>query len=150
VEIKSVFKNNERIPIRYTADGDNVSPPLEIIGIPKGTKSLVLIVDDPDAKSVIGYTWIHWMRFNISIDGVSFKIEEDSRPGIGGKNSFGKINYGGPSPPVGSRFHNYYFKVYALNIELSFGEGVVKEDVEKSMEDHILEKAELVGVYDRD
>ena len=138
------FKNNQLIPKKYTCDGENINPPLQISGIPAGTKSLVLIVDDPDAP--MG-TWVHWVVWNISPD--TTLIEENSVPqgSIQGVNDFGKNTYGGPCPPRGT--HRYYFKLYALNTKLPLNPSATKKDVEKAMEGAILEKAELVGLYKR-
>ncbi|MFH1358283.1 MAG: YbhB/YbcL family Raf kinase inhibitor-like protein [archaeon] len=151
MQIKSVFKEGDDIPEKYTADGENVNPPLEISEIPKGCKSLILIVDDPDANRVVGYTWIHWIRFNIPVDeGVKeFKIKENSEPGVGGMNTYKSGKYGGPNPPAGSGTHRYFFKIYALDSELDLDESVDKEAVEDAMEEHVLDEAELIGVYRR-
>jgi len=135
------FENNKLIPSKYTCDGDNVNPPLNIEGIPEETKSLVLIVDDPDAP--MG-TWDHWIVWNIP---PTNKIEENSIPGTEGLNDFRKHSYGGPCPP--SRTHRYFFKVYALDTKLDLDPNSRKKDVEKAMKDHILAKGELVGLYRR-
>jgi len=112
--------------------------------VPEGTKSLVLIMDDPDAPID---TWDHWIVWNISPAITS--IEENSVPegGVQGMNSFGKAPYGGPCPPSGA--HHYYFKLYALDKELELDSSSRKEDVEGAMEDHVLERAELIGLYQR-
>ncbi|MEM2111536.1 MAG: YbhB/YbcL family Raf kinase inhibitor-like protein [Candidatus Bathyarchaeia archaeon] len=136
-----VFENNGFIPAKYTCDGDDVNPPLKIEGLPSGTQSLVLIVDDPDAP--MG-TWDHWIVWNIK---PLEKIEENSVPGIEGLNSFNKHSYGGPCPPSGT--HRYYFKVYALDTKLNLNPNSRKKDVEKAMEGHILAKGEIVGRYRR-
>ncbi|MEM2914136.1 MAG: YbhB/YbcL family Raf kinase inhibitor-like protein [Candidatus Bathyarchaeia archaeon] len=136
-----VFENNGFIPAKYTCDGDDVNPPLKIEGLPSGTQSLVLIVDDPDAP--MG-TWDHWIVWNIK---PLEKIEENSVPGIEGLNSFNKHSYGGPCPPSGA--HRYYFKVYALDTKLNLNPNSRKKDVEKAMEGHILAKGEIVGRYRR-
>jgi len=149
MQIKSAFGNGEEIPVRFTADGENVSPSLDISGIPSGVQSLVLIVDDPDAQRVVGYTWVHWIRFNISVSGSEVRIEEGSSPGVGGFSTYKSGRYGGPNPPAGSGIHNYYFKVYALDVDLDLGSDAEKSDVEAAMEGHILDKAEIVGVYSR-
>ncbi len=138
--ITSVFENNSKIPSKYTCDGEDINPPLNIEGIPEGTKSLVLIVEDPDAP---GGIWIHWLVWNIPPG----SIAEDSVPGIEGMNSFRRNKYGGACPPDGT--HRYYFKVYALNKELDLAKNAVKSDVEKAMKDNILAKGELVGLYSR-
>jgi len=136
-----VFQNREIIPAKYTCDGVNVNPPLSIEGIPEGTRSLVLIVDDPDAPME---TWDHWIVWNIP---PVEKIEENSVPGIEGLNDFNKHSYGGPSPPSGT--HRYFFKVYALDTKLDLNRNSRKEDVERAIEGHILAKGEIVGLYRR-
>lgn len=133
------FENNKSIPRKFTCQGEDVSLPLIIEGIPEGTKSLALIVDDPDAP--MG-TWVHWVVYDIP---PISRIEEDSVPGKQGMNDFGRKDYGGPCPPSGT--HRYFFKVYALDTELNLKEGIKKRDLEKAMEGHILDKAELVGLY---
>ncbi len=148
----SAFKHNEKIPSKYSCEGEDINPPLDIDGIPKETESLVLIVDDPDAP--IG-TWDHWVVWNIvvaiieGVEGgnnlVTIKIRENTVPGIEGLNSFGKHSYGGPCPPSGT--HRYFFKVYALNKMLELDQNSKKVDVEKAMEGSILAKGELVGLY---
>ena len=136
-----VFDNKGLIPAKYTCDGKNVNPPLNIEDIPEGTKSLVLIVDDPDAP--IG-TWDHWVVWNIA---ATEKIEEDSVPGTEGMNSFRKHSYGGPCPPSGT--HRYFFKVHALDTELDLNPNSRKKDVERAMKGHELAKGELIGLYKR-
>ncbi len=143
----SVFKDDERIPEKYTADGLNVNPPLEIQDLPEGTKSLVLIVGDPDAQRVVGYTWIHWVRFNIPISNDSCLIEENSLPGIAGMSTYKKINYGGPNPPAGTGIHNYHFKVFAIKEMLNLQEMTSLKVIEEEMKDKILESTEIVGLY---
>jgi len=134
------FDNNKKIPARFTGDGENINPNLDISEIPENTKSLVLIIDDPDAPSG---TWVHWVVFNIPP--ATARISENSIPGIQGKNSWGKNEYGGPMPPSGT--HRYFFKIYALDIELGLDENIDKNGIEEAMENHILDKAELIGLY---
>jgi len=143
MKVSSTFSHNEMIPARYTADGDNINPSLDIEGIPEGTVSLVLIMDDPDAP--VG-TWDHWIVFNIPVIG---KIEEDSVPSgaVQGKNSWGRSDYGGPSPPSGT--HRYFFKLYAIDKELELSEGASKSDVLDAIEGYILDQTELIGLYSR-
>jgi len=136
------FGQKQKIPSKYTCDGDDVNPPLKIEQLPSEAKSLVLIIDDPDAPSG---TWDHWVVWNIP---PTDKIEENAVPGIEGTNSFGKHSYGGPCPPSGT--HRYYFKVYALDAELKLGSNSKKKDVEKAMQNHILAKGELIGLYSRE
>lgn len=132
------FENNEKIPKKYTCKGQDVNPPLEIEDIPEGTESLVLIVDDPDAP--MG-TWTHWVLYNIDPKN---KIEENSNPGLQGFNDFDKKNYGGPCPPSGT--HRYFFRLYALDKKIQDETGK-REDIEKEMQDHIIDKTELIGLF---
>jgi len=137
----SAFINNGPIPTRYTCDGEDVNPPLSIQGIPQGTQSLALTVDDPDAP--MG-TWDHWIVWNIS---PSDEIEENAVPGAEGINDFRKHSYGGPCPPSGT--HRYFFRVYALDTKLNLSLNSRKKDLEKAMQGHILAKGETVGHYSR-
>jgi Raf kinase inhibitor-like YbhB/YbcL family protein len=116
------FENNKLIPKKYTCDGENVNPPLTIEGAPEGAKSLVLIVDDPDAP--MG-TWDHWVIWNIPPPG---KIEENTVPGTEGTNSARKQSYMGPCPPWGT--HRYFFKAYALDAKLNLNSDAKKRDVD--------------------
>lgn len=133
------FEHNKSIPKKYTCQGEDVSPPLKIEGIPQGAKSLAIIVDDPDAP---GGMWVHWVVFNVPAVN---KIEEKAVPGIQGFNDFGKNDYGGPCPPSGT--HRYFHKIYALDTTLNLKVGAKKSDVEKAMQGHILDKTELIGLY---
>ncbi|MBE0516746.1 MAG: YbhB/YbcL family Raf kinase inhibitor-like protein [Methanophagales archaeon] len=135
------FENNKMIPRKFTCEGADVNPTIIIEEIPAGTKNLALIVDDPDAP--MG-TWVHWVVYGIPV--VS-RIDEDSIPGTQGMNDFRKKDYGGPCPPSGT--HRYFFKLYALDKELALGERVDKRVLEKAMHGHILDKAELIGLYKR-
>lgn len=135
------FKNNELIPKKFTCDGEDVSPGLVIESIPQQAKSLALVVDDPDAP--MG-TWVHWVVYDMPL---SSRIEQNSIPGKQGINDFGRRNYGGPCPPSGT--HRYFFKVYALDAMLNLKEGLSKKELECFLQGHILEKAELVGLYKR-
>jgi len=141
----SAFSNNEKIPVKYTCDGENVNPPLQFLDVPENTKSLVLIVDDPDASSK---TWVHWVVYNISKDVT--EAEEDSIPegSIEGMTDFGRAGYGGPCPSSGT--HRYFFKLYALDIVLDLPQNATKQMVEEKMRDYILDKVELVGFYSRE
>lgn len=140
----SAFQNNQLMPAKYTCDGDNINPPLTFSDVPQGTKSLVLIVDDPDAP--MG-TWVHWTVWNI--DPTTNEIKENSIPTgtVEGMTSFGKPGYGGPCPPAGT--HHYFFKLYALNTTFSLESSSDKSQLEKAMSSHILASAELVGLYSR-
>jgi len=136
------FENNKLIPVKYTCDGADVNPPLTIEGVPEETKTLVLIVDDPDAP--MG-TFDHWIVWNIP--STTREIEENTVPGTEGISSYRKHAYGGPCPPYGT--HRYFFKVYALDARLDLKSNSTKKDVEKAMKGHILAEGELVGLYRR-
>lgn len=140
-----VFEDATRIPSKYTCDGQDISPELHISGVPDGTQSLVLIVDDPDSPTG---TWDHWIVFNISP--TTTLIKEGTEPGgvevgVGGTNTFGKTGYGGPCPGQGE--HHYVFKLYALDAMLNLQEGATKKEIETAMEGHILAETKLVGLY---
>lgn len=144
LSIKSqAFEPNKSIPEKYTCVGDNINPPLTIEGIPQKTKSLALLMDDPDAPSG---TFDHWIVWNIPPQ--TGRIAENSVPGTQGLNSARENNYHGPCPPPGKP-HRYFFKVYALDIELGLGANSRKRDVEKAIQGHILAKAELIGLFHR-
>ncbi|RMF54541.1 YbhB/YbcL family Raf kinase inhibitor-like protein [Candidatus Woesearchaeota archaeon] len=136
----AAFEHNGLIPKKYTCDGADVNPPLSIDNIPKGARSLVLIVDDPDAPSG---TWVHWVVWNIPLG----DIKENSVPGTQGLNDFKKKSWGGPCPPSGT--HRYFFKAYALDTILNISPNSRKHDVEKAMQDHIIARGELIGLYSR-
>ncbi len=140
----SAFKHQAHIPSKYTCDGSDVSPQLVVGNIPAGTKSLALIVDDPDAPRG---TWVHWVVWNINPD--TKEIKEGAVPAGShqGMNDFRKLDYGGPCPPSGT--HRYFFKLYALDSVLSPGANASKANVERAMEGHILGRAELIGLYQR-
>jgi len=140
----SAFKHKSKIPSKYTCDGENINPPLEFFGIPKEARSLVLIVDDPDAPSK---TWVHWVVYNI--DYKTAKIKEDSIPqnAIQGMTDFRKPGYGGPCPPSGA--HRYFFKLYALDTILDVPGGLTKQQVLEKVRDRVIEETELVGLYRR-
>lgn len=136
------FDDGGIIPIRYTCDGDDVSPPLRVDDTPSGTAILVLIVDDPDAPRE---TWVHWLAFDIA---PTSEIEEDvGLLGTAGINSWGRTGYGGPCPPSGT--HRYVHQVYALDTELGLAEGARVSDVRSAMDGHILAEAFLTGSYGR-
>lgn len=135
------FEANKKIPIKYTCEGDNLSPPLTIEAIPSEAKTLALILDDPDAT--IG-TFDHWVVWNIPAS--TSRIEENKAPlGTEGMNSAREPGYYPPCPPSGT--HRYVFKVYALDKALDLGANSRKKDVEKAMEGHVLAKGELIGLY---
>lgn len=151
MEIKSdAFKEGEYISAKYTCDSINISPSLSWDKVPQGTKSFVIICDDPDAP--VG-TWVHWVIFNIPQNKRELKegipLKGVFSDGITqGVNDFGKLGYGGPCPPKGSP-HRYFFKLYALDTILDLKEGAAKKEVEKAMKGHIIAETKIVGLYRR-
>jgi Raf kinase inhibitor-like YbhB/YbcL family protein len=142
LEVRStVFAHNGHIPAEYTCEGRDINPPIEVSNIPEGTKTLALVVDDPDAPKGV---FDHWLVWNISPNEA---ISEGTAPGINGINGFGKTGYGGPCPPSGT--HRYFFKVYALNTALSLETGADKKALYDAMEGHILAEGELMGLYQK-
>jgi len=138
------FEFNGKIPVKFTCDGINVNPEIQIEDIPQETKSLVLIVDDPDSPSG---NWSHWVVWNIKPE--TRIVKENSTPdgGITGVNDFLKKEYGGPCPFQGE--HRYFFKIFALSKILNISDKSVKTEVEKAMEGNILEGSEFIGRYSR-
>jgi Raf kinase inhibitor-like YbhB/YbcL family protein len=149
----SAFSHNESIPAIHTCDGKDISPPLAWSNLPAGTRSLALIVDDPDAPDPRApkMTWVHWVIYNIPAE--STGLPEDGGSGdlpvgtMEGRNNWGRTGYGGPCPPIGR--HRYFFKLYALDSVLPDLEQPGKDQLLKAMEGHILDKAELIGTYQR-
>ncbi|MCX5694706.1 MAG: YbhB/YbcL family Raf kinase inhibitor-like protein [Candidatus Omnitrophica bacterium] len=139
--ISPEFKDGQYIPAKFTCEGEDISPALIIKQLPEKTKSLALIVDDPDAPTG---TWVHWVVFDIA---PATEIKENSIPGTQGINTAGGKNYHGPCPPFG--VHRYFFKLYALNIMLNLKEKVNKDQLEKSMQGHVLANAQLSGLYQK-
>lgn len=137
----TVFKEGQLIPSKYTCDGLNVNPSLEIKNIPAEAKCLAVIVEDPDAPAG---TWVHWVVWNIP---VTHHIKENSVQGIEGINDFQKHHYGGPCPPSGT--HHYYYKIYALDTLLELPVTAKKSQLEKAMSEHIIAFGELIGLYKR-
>ena len=141
--IKSpVFEPNSPIPKKHSCDGQNTNPPLTIEGTPKEAKSIALVVDDPDAPSG---TFDHWIVWNIPSS--TTRIAENSVPGTEGLNGARQVGFMGPCPPSGT--HRYFFKVYALNAELNLGVKSTKRELEKAMQNHVIAKGELIGLYHR-
>ena len=138
------FGHNGNIPSEFTCDGINISPELHISDVPKNAKSLVLVMDDPDAIPVAGHVWDHWVVWNISPD--TKIIQKGKEPfGTQGLTSFKRTGYGGPCPPNG--LHKYIFKLYALDIVLNIPEKSNKIQLESAMKNRIVEKTELAGTY---
>ena len=138
------------MPEKYTCNGSDISPPLSWTEPPAGTKSLALIMDDPDAPAG---TWVHWVVYNLPASARA--LSEGTPPtetladgAKQGTNDFRKTGYGGPCPPPGSA-HRYFFKLYALDIELNLAPRAAKKQVETAMAGHTLARAELIGRYGR-
>ena len=147
------FASNAEIPVRHTCDGDEVSPPLRWSGLPSGTRSLALIVDDPDAPDPAAprRTWVHWVLYNLpaTADGLAEGIGAAQLPAgtREGLNDWKRTGYGGPCPPVGR--HRYFHKLYALDTVLPDLGRPDKAGLLKAIEGHVLAGAELVGTYER-
>jgi Raf kinase inhibitor-like YbhB/YbcL family protein len=133
------FANNGSMPSEYTCEGKNINPELSINDIPTQAKSLALILDDPDAPNG---TFDHWIMWDIPVSG---KIEQNSAPGMQGKNGKNENKYTGPCPPSGT--HHYHFKIFALNTKLNLASSTNKKGLLKAMDSHILASGELVGIY---
>lgn len=144
------FRPNENIPQQFTCDGKDVSPALEWDQAPDKTMTFALICDDPDAPAG---TWVHWVLFNLPGGTRSLpqgvpadrQLASGARQGV---NDFRRIGYGGPCPPPGAP-HRYFFRIYALDSKLDLAAGAGRQDLDRSMQGHILAKAELMGRYQR-
>ena len=138
----SNFNNSQTIPAKFTCQGLDISPELNISDVPEETKSLALIMDDPDAPNG---TWVHWVIWNI--DPKTTLIPENSIPhlAVQGNNSWPQPKYGGPCPPSGA--HRYFFKLYALKEKLNLPPGSTKEALIKAMEGLIIDETQLMGIY---
>lgn len=147
------FSANGDIPGRHTCDGENVSPPLSWSGLPEGTRSLALVVDDPDAPDPAAprMVWVHWVLYNLPAHTAGLAegivpgaLPDGTREGL---NDWKRTGYGGPCPPIGR--HRYFHKVYALDVILSDLGHPTKAQLEEAMKGHVLGKAELIGTYQR-
>ena len=139
----SAFKDGGDIPSKFSCDGANTSPPLQISDVPAAAKALALIVDDPDAPSGL---FTHWIIWNLSPQ--TSTISEGSAPGgVHGTNDFGKSGYGGPCPPSGT--HRYYFRVFALDRKLDLANGAKRSQLDAAMKGHVTAQGELMGRYSR-
>lgn len=137
------FEHNKAIPSEFTCDANDISPPLQISDVPQEARSLVLIMDDPDAP--MG-TFVHWVMWNIPPETTEIKKgEQISWPQ--GRTDFGRIGYGGPCPPQGT--HRYFFKLYVLDTTLDLPPGSTKQEVEDAMSGHKIAEAQLIGTYTR-
>ena len=146
----SAFTEGATIPKQHTADGEDLSPPLRWTGAPSGAQSFALLCDDPDAPRG---TWVHWVLYDMEPTVSSLGTGIPATPSIGGgarqgKNDFGKLGYGGPSPPPGP-VHRYYFRLLALDKKLGLEPGATMKQVLAAAEGHTLARAELMGRYGR-
>ena len=139
------FSNGDEIPKKYGYKHDNASPPLSISGIPSESKSLVLIMDDPDAQAAVGKIWVHWIICNIDPQTTEIPESCSLENTIDGKNDFGELGYDGPAPP--DKRHTYIFKLYALDVKLDLQKGASKAEVENAMKGHILDDTILKGTF---
>jgi len=145
----TAFKNGAPIPAQYSCDGPNISPPLQWSGVPDKTQALALLVDDPDAPKG---NWVHWILFNIPPRATALPenirktrtIPNGARQGI---NDFSEIGYGGPCPPKGT--HRYFFRLFALDVELQLEPGTKRSELEQNMTGHVLAETQLMGTYHR-
>lgn len=141
--VSPAFEHQQPIPAKYTCKGEDISPPLNFSGIPKGTKSLVLVMDDPDAPMGTFDHWIVW-----DLPPLLDSLEENAKVAHQGMNHFDEKRYRGPCPPPGKP-HRYFFKLYAIDKLLQLSEGATKTEVEAAIEGHILDKATLIGTFQR-
>ena len=151
--ISTAFQPSGAIPRRYTCDGDDTAPPLAWSGVPAGTRSLALIVDDPDAPDPAApkRTWVHWLLYDMppSVTGLPEGAGGALPEGVRvGRNDWGRADWGGPCPPVGR--HRYYFRLYALDVRLEQLGQPMRAEVDTAMAGHVLETAELMATYARE
>ncbi|MFW8601547.1 YbhB/YbcL family Raf kinase inhibitor-like protein [Desulfobacterota bacterium M19] len=143
------FNNGQHIPTIFTCEGDDISPPLTFSGVPEGTKSLVLIVDDPDAPDPAApkMTWVHWLLYNLppATSGLTKAVTDLPNGTREGINDFKRTSYGGPCPPIGR--HRYFFKLYALDTMLPDLDQPDKTALLQAMRNHIIAHTELTGLY---
>jgi Raf kinase inhibitor-like YbhB/YbcL family protein len=141
----SAFENGGNIPRKFGYKNENHSPPLKFTGVPEGTKSLVLIMDDPDAIGAVGKIWVHWVLWNIDADNTEIKENLVPEGSIEGITDFNEMGYGGPAPP--DKEHTYIFKLYAINKKLNLSRGSTKSQVEEAIKNHIIAETKLEGKY---
>ncbi|MCR4328567.1 MAG: YbhB/YbcL family Raf kinase inhibitor-like protein [Patescibacteria group bacterium] len=145
--ISPSFKNGEPIPKKFTCDGWDINPELQLHNVPASAATLALIMDDPDA--IGGKTFVHWIVWNIKPE--TEYIKEESKPSgsVEGLNSANQIGYIGPCPPEGTP-HRYFFKIYALDVRFDITQGSMRDEFERVIQGHVLEEAEVMGTYVRE
>ena len=144
----SAFAYGDKIPVRYTCEGNDISPPLQWTGAPVETRSCALIMDDPDAPRG---TWVHWVLFNLPGGTVELLPAVPTLPELPsgarhGRTTAGDMGYAGPCPPPGNP-HRYFFRLYALDIMLNLPPGATRQELEQAMDQHILAQGTLMGTY---
>lgn len=137
------FEGHKSIPDKHTAGGENVAPPLAWTGAPQGTKAFAIVVHDPDAPLVDGFT--HWVAYGIPETATG--VPEGGAGVVNGVNSMGQEGYMGPAPPPGHGTHHYYFWVYALDDDLDLPPGLDRRELLERIEDHVIEQARVIGTY---
>jgi Raf kinase inhibitor-like YbhB/YbcL family protein len=140
----SAFDHGGPIPGRHSCEGEDVSPPLSWSGAPEGTRSLALVVDDPDAPAGIFTHWLGW-----GLDPGAEGLGEGEAAPVEGQNDFGTSGYRGPCPPPGHGRHRYFFRLYALDSDPDLAPGADKRELERALEGHTLAAVELIGTYER-
>jgi Raf kinase inhibitor-like YbhB/YbcL family protein len=144
LRIKSpAFEGHKRIPDKHTTNGENVAPPLEWSGAPEGTQAFAIVVHDPDAPLVDGFT--HWVAYGIPASTTS--LPEGGEGPVQGVNSMGEEGYMGPAPPPGHGPHHYYFWIYALDENVDLKPGLDRRALHERIEDHVIEQARVIGTY---
>ena len=140
----TAFAHGDAIPRRHTCEGEDLSPPLAWSGTPEGTRSLALVMDDPDAP---GRTFLHWLAWGL--DPASGGLEEGEAAPVEGTNDFGSTGYRGPCPPPGHGPHRYFFRLHALDASVDVPASADRDELESALQDHLLGSAELMGTYER-
>ncbi len=140
------FDGHKQIPSRYTGDGEDISPSLEWSGVPDGTAAFAVVMHDPDAPLVDGFT--HWVTYGIPGDATGLPDGTDGP--VVGINSLGNMGYNGPAPPPGHGVHHYYFWLYALDEDLELPPSLDRRALHEQIEDHVIEQARLIGTYARE
>jgi Raf kinase inhibitor-like YbhB/YbcL family protein len=140
----TAFEGGGAIPRRHTCEGEDSSPPLAWSGTPEGTRSLALVMDDPDAP---GRTFLHWLAWGL--DPASGGLEEGEAAPVEGTNDFGSTGYRGPCPPPGHGPHRYFFRLHALDASVDVPASADRDELESALQDHLLGSAELMGTYER-
>ncbi len=141
----TAFEHGDMLPNAYTCDGEDMLPPLRISNLPSGAKSLVFLMEDPDAPNG---TWVHWLAWNVPVTQSTLAPGED-KVGVLGKTSSGELGYHGACPPPPTGEHRYIFQVFALDSMLELAEGASMEELEEAMDGKVVAEAELMGRYSR-